>query len=84
MGYLHHSQQGNRISLKVDEGMPLTVTVTKMTIMLRLSSDIKLIKELPFDKAKKEAFTVNPKIFARILFSQIALKDIFGTPKIHD
>ena len=28
--------------------------------------------------------TVNPEIFARILFSRIALKDIFKTPKIRD
>ena len=28
--------------------------------------------------------TVNPDTFARILFSQIAIKDIFGTLNIHD
>ena len=28
--------------------------------------------------------TVNPVIFVRILFSRIALKDIFATLKIHD
>ena len=28
--------------------------------------------------------TVNPEVFARILFSQIALKDIFATLKIRD
>ena len=28
--------------------------------------------------------TVNPEIFARILFSQMALKDIFATFKIRD
>ena len=30
------------------------------------------------------ADTVNPKIFARILFSRMALKDIFATFKIRD
>ena len=32
----------------------------------------------------KKLTTVNPEIFARILFSRIALKDIFVTVKIHN
>ena len=32
----------------------------------------------------KPRLTVNPEIFERILFSRIALKDIFATPKIRD
>ena len=30
------------------------------------------------------AYTVNPEIFARILFSRIALKDILATGKFRD
>ena len=37
---------------------------------------------LTADDASKESVTVNPEIFARILFSRIALNNIFATLKI--
>ena len=37
-----------------------------------------------YDTTEFAFYTVNPEIFARILFSRIALKDIFVTLKIRD
>ena len=56
------------------EGEKIILTLTLSLIFLSW-------KYLLFNCA---AYTVNPEIFTRILFSRMLFKDIFATFKIHD